>query len=235
MGNYLLKNDCITFRKNKIAIGSTIAAFFFKQGTSEVLLEFNPKDNSLIIEAFTPEKRNSCKYKIINPLSISSVQPYKRENNMRWIFAIETTSHKRIVDMSLRQLTFKVKPISKDKLIVENLPLVPFFYVEYSKIIFDMKDSKIICQSSKEVKHNPFNGHQVSNSNRWVAKLSKNKSNLIQNEAKVSQPKIADSSKGTVNKEIGNIWGFKTPPEKLPTSELRIEADKANKKLILGE
>ena len=165
-GKPALEKDHICFEIKRIHIGSSIAMFFFKQGVSDVLVEFNFNDKSMILEAVTPEKIKSGR--CINGLSISSTQPEKKQGGERWIFLIQTVNHNKIINMNLRNLKFKGTLIAKDKISFKGIPFLPSNTIMYNNFIIDMNNNTIAIQSAKDKYSNV---PAIGQSQKWIEKL----------------------------------------------------------------
>ena len=172
-GKHALEKDHICFEIKRIHIGSSIAMFFFKQGVSDVLVEFNFNDKSMILEAVTPEKIKSGR--CINGLSISSTQPEKKQGGERWIFLIQTVNHNKIINMNLRNLKFKGTLIAKDKISFKGIPFLPSNTIMYNNFIIDMNNNTIAIQSAKDKYSNVkySNVPAIGQSQKWIGQSQK--------------------------------------------------------------
>jgi hypothetical protein len=241
-----LNKDCVSFMPANIRIGKSVAFFLFNRGFSRVILIYDYQNKSLIIEGMTPEKIKTYEYPIINSIGVSSLRSYRvRTQDYIWKFLIESKGHRSLLDFTRRDLIFKAKPISNNQILVENLPMTDNFKFSLNTFIMDPKNSKIIFHSP--VNYERVNGvsikrGEITMSERFVERARQkrlqhqpNRININQNEVKKFQPNLAARPNDIVNKEIGNIWGFEKPVAKLPSTEQRLEADKAYSKMILGE
>jgi hypothetical protein len=223
-----LSNNCISFQRNRIQLGYSVALFFLKKGISNVFFEFDYKNQCLIIEGVDP---NSAPVNLIkdweNGWRIVTIAPSKKNN---WAFVIKTNLFGRIINSLLTiHKQFPAKPIAKNKIIVEGVPFLPMIHSD-SGTIYDMINSKVQCRINKPGYLNNFLKDKTLTQD-IINKYTNN--NQIKRNTHSST--IASRQKDTVNKEIGNPWGFEKPVGKLPSPEQRLEADKANSKMILGE
>ena len=171
-GRPVMKGDHISFQMGKIAIGTAIAMFFFKQGASHVIIEYDFTNKSMIIEAVTPEKIKSGR--CINGINISSVQPEKKRGSERWAFFILTVFHEKIIDMNIRNLEFKAIPIAKDKVIVKDIPM-HLKNINNVNLIIDMYNNKITIHSIK-TNNVQIQFPALTNTNKLIDRLSKRSS-----------------------------------------------------------
>ena len=226
-----LSNNCISFQRNQIQLGYSVALFFLKKGISNLFFEFDYKNQCLIIEGVDP---NSSPDNLMkdweNGWRIVTKSPKEKSN---WSFVIKTNLFGRIINSMLTiHKQFPARPITKNKLIVEGVPFLPVIHSD-SGTIYDMINSKVQCRINKPGYLNNFTKDKTLT--QYIIDKYANNSNTNQIKRNMSSSTIADSTNDVVNKEIVNPWGFEKPVGKLPSPEQRLEVDKANSKMILGE
>jgi len=250
-----LPGDNVNFVASGVTLGNSIAAFFLKQGYSKVFMEFDCKNKTVSFEGTFSEEgiriytirlrralkiewafllsththrhiidfsRRYLKFKAKkvgdNKVLVEDVPLLSKFNLSNFVIDLEQQKviyrkgqKVNITDLKkVRGLSFTDKWIEKYKREKLSRPFIPT-----APII--KKEQEVFQQSSRPVQVHP---------------------NVIRTEPKVQslpQQIKTTAQKSIVNKEIGNIWGFETPPEKLPSKEERKMIDRINSKIILGE
>lgn len=240
--NNRLPHDHIIFNATKIRLGSSIAGFFIRRGFSRVILEYDYKSKSLEIIGLLPEQRQKYHYPITEGLSLSSTQPFKLKGNFTWSFFIESTAHLGIIDFSRRYLQFKARAISEDRVLIEDLPIIPI--LKPGNILIDIEHAKVICHSTmtneEKIRRNLLDKSiGKNNTEKLIEKMRTKKitnpSNIIQDEIKIPEQKIPGRAKDNTIKETDPFLDFKNPQENSLSQEALEKADKEYSKVILGE
>lgn len=236
-----LEKNYINFTPSKIRIGSEVAAFFINREFSKVILHYDILKKNLIIEGMNAEKIKSYEYDIVDGKHIASVKVSRQNGGYVYNFFIMSTIHTGLLDLNRRHLKFKAKPISKDKVMIENLPMLEHMKIISNGCIIDAKNYKIINYAPSTYETSVLvrrkNG-EMSMTDKLIQQ-AKQKRSLNKQYTTIKLNEEDKQNKNYLedipNKEIDNVWGFEKPAGKLPSTKDRIEADKRNKKTILGE
>ena len=227
-----LSKNCISFQKNQIQLGYSVALFFLKKGISNILFEFDYKNRCMIMEGVMPNSSpDNLQPDWENGWRIVTASP--KDKNHNWTFNIKTKLFGTIINSLLTShKEFPARPIAKNKIVIDEVPFLPIIYSN-TGIIYDMINSKVQCRINKLGYLNNFKKDKTFTQS--IIDKYKNNSNNNQIEIDIHSPTNPSRPNDTVNKEIGNIWGFEKPVGNLPSPEQRVEADKSYSKMILGE
>ena len=102
-----LRKNYINFTPATIHFGQSIAMFFLSREFSDVILEYDYKNKSLIIEGMNEEKFKSYKYPIAGTISIQTIRVCNKKNaTYGWRFIVTNRAHRSLLDFSRRELNF---------------------------------------------------------------------------------------------------------------------------------
>ena len=123
--------------------------------------------------------------------------------------------------------------------------MIENFDFRYKTFVLDTKNSKIIFHSliGDDKKHSErLRLNDTTMTDKFIerARQKRLRSQSInepndQFAIKNIEMKKSGEENSSINKEIGNVWGFETSPEKLPSKEEREMMDRRYSKQILGE
>lgn len=216
--------DHVNFTRSTIGLGQKIALFFMRGGYSKVTMEYDMKNSIIYLEGTDTE--SGCR--------IYSLK-YRKQFSTGWHFFLSTQVHRDFVDFTRRDLKFPAKKVSDIKIKIENVPMLKI--VRMKSIDIDIEND--IFRYRRTVpdrikNHAKVNG--LSCTDKIIAKVRRQKTIESVPKPIDKLPSLLQEPKKMINeKEIGNIWGFETPREKLPSAEERQMMDRVYKKQILGQ
>lgn len=234
----LVPNNMISISTSVVTFGKRVADYFDKRNISYVVFIFDYNNNSLIIKA-APEE-----YGIKIQKSIDKDR-WNKFASARIIKFIDFSSFGNI-NFSRKAIRFSAKPLTRDSIILENLPLKRNYTSAGSRISVDV-DSKILTlgyftlKSDFEFKINP-NELVRQPKPQSISPVVKNNLTSTSSSTKTIQsiqnyvPVVnKDLQNHIVDKESGSYKVHNTPSENSPTPEELDRADKAYARMILGE
>jgi len=228
MGASPIPDKCISISDTGVTLGRKVATFFKSQGTLFVNIILNYNNNSLIIMDTGIREEAKLNY-TQQGMRVTYETTYKHNTNLK---LSRLTSFLNIDYANI----FKARPLKKNSIIVENIPLRYSVSVRYHMIRVDMKNKLIMFGNLKQLGQIKIEDITPSESKDKTVDgkltiITQDDSNL-----KISSKPIQKSSTNHMpNRENATIDPQEMPAKNSPTQDEIESANREYSKMILGE